>query len=224
MIDTGWKHALGFAGLVVALSGCSAPKTPPPFPIRLGPVAAAAPVPVPLPVPAKPTSGPAADKEYASLQKVAEAFRRFHADTGEWPIAATEWHWRSELQIDSLAMDVADTALFTRPANLKECGPQVSSPCWHGPYLPGKSLGDHALLDHWGHRRLLMLLRPMDGMGGGTRTAPDGLVVIWSAGPDGHDSFACSDGRCARDWNRVGKGLPSDAASDDVVIVVGAAR
>jgi len=183
---------------------------------------AAAPV-HPLPVPARPLTGDRA-AEATALDKIADAFRRFHTDTGEWPRARSEWHWRTDPQVDGMSFLDFDTALFTRPDNLPACTLSATPPCWRGPYLQGTSLADPAWQDHWGHSRFVQLVRPTDGRGGGANGAPDGLVVVWSAGPDGRDGYACSDGSCARNWSHMVNAQPSRPDADDVVVVAGTAR
>lgn len=159
--------------------------------------------------------------EQAGLSKIVEAFKKFHEDTGAWPMAGTAWSVADHTQIDPLAFDASDTALFTMPTSLKQCSSTVAKPCWNGPYLEGKSLDDAAFHDAWGHARLYTLIRPMDGFGGGVQAAPEGAVIVWSAGADGVDGLGCTDASCARDWDLLAKGIPSADKADDVINVVG---
>jgi len=164
--------------------------------------------------------GAALGEEASGLQKIADAYKRFHDDTGMWPMGSTAWDWKTSIQIDPAALEDSDTALFVQPSTLQHCGEGVSKPCWNGPYLSGKSLADAQYLDNWGHRRFATLVRPSDGLGGGTASAPDGIVVIWSAGADGVDGFGCSDASCARNWEAIGHGVPSMPKADDQVLVL----
>ncbi len=140
--------------------------------------------------------GTPAAQEAASQSKVADAFRQFHTDTGGWPMGGSVWYatqssgQSASPQVDGLTFSDADSALFKLPAGVKQCSPEASHNCWNGPYLPGQSMADASMLDAWGHARLFALVRPADGMGGGARGAPNGSIIIWSAGPDGHDGFA----------------------------------
>jgi hypothetical protein len=174
--------------------------------------------------PSSSAASPAADStatQDPKLQLISDAFRKFHEDTGGWPLGGGVWNASTSQQVDALRFDKTDTALFTLPKNARQCQGEGSRPCWNGPYLPGKSLADAAYLDQWGHAAEFMLLRPRDGMGGGNKLAPNGLVVIWSTGPDGKDGFGCSDASCVRDSNRMATGTPSKAHADDMVAVLG---
>ena len=179
-------------------------------------------------------AGPHAAAELGSISRLADAFKAFHDDTGGWPMGRSAWtpvergvngaKGAPNQQIEPAAFSDRDTALFQKPENLKQCSAEAPRPCWNGPYLAGKSLVDAEYLDAWKHPRLFLLARPTDGMGGGTHSAPDGLVAIWSVGPDGRDGFGCSDASCARNWEHLGHGQPSDIAADDVAVVVGTTK
>jgi hypothetical protein len=174
--------------------------------------------------------GTPAAQEVQAQAKIIDAFRQFHTDTGGWPMGGSIWYpsaspgQAASPQVDGLSFSENDTALFKLPSGVKQCSAEVSHNCWNGPYLQGQNLAEASLQDQWGHPRLFALIRPLDGQGGGARTAPSGAIVIWSAGPDGHDGFACTDATCARNWERIGQGLSSDSKADDVVSLVGPAK
>jgi hypothetical protein len=167
------------------------------------------------------TPAPVVANEQVSLTKIADAFKKFHTDTGGWPVGAMAWSYKTDPEISPLQLDDHDTALFTMPVSLKHCGDGVTTGCWNGPYLDGKNLGEDAFHDAWGHSHYVTLIRPFgDGSGGGVQSAPDGVVLLWSAGPDGIDQVGCTDGSCGMNVNMLAKGLPSSDKADDVVTVV----
>jgi hypothetical protein len=170
------------------------------------------------------TPGTAIEQD-PTVAAVSDAFRRFHEDTGAWPNGDDAWKADTNAQVDAMEFNTNDTALFTKPASLKECSAEAAKPCWAGPYLRGaSSLGDPSMHDKWGHPLLVTLMRPFDGNGGGALTAKDGAVLVWSRGPDGKDGYGCIDGGCLRDDKKVALGQPSVAAADDHAVLVGTTR
>jgi hypothetical protein len=183
--------------------------------------------------------------EQAQLSIIARAFTTFHSDTGGWPFTNRVW-WADNrdgdsTQINGTAFTTTDTALFTiPPANLTGaggCTPGLScavpqcianqttrgsqSPCWNGPYLsPGSNMGSMPWLDTWGRPRMYAYLAPANGSGGGNIGAPNGLIFIWSRGPDGKDSFTCSDASCIFNYTKFDQGQPSGEDSDDIIVEV----
>ena len=191
----------------------------------------------------------------ATVSEVATVMKRFHDDTGFWPFENSVWStlpgWYYP-QIDPTRATGNDTALYTLPSippnqnNLNGCnssapGPmcmcnqvQTGYPCWQSPYLSnGGSLGTY--LDPWGNALMYTLVRPSDGWGGGTSFAPNGMVLVWSTGPDGIDQTGCTNGApCGVNWSKLAQGQSSLAActagtsgsgcSDDIVQYVGSAQ
>jgi hypothetical protein len=179
-------------------------------------------------------------QEESALQSLAQAFNDFHQDTDGWPLGRTVWS-ASNFQncstlLPGLSFNTNDTAMFQLPLNFAQCDSThtggASSPCWNGPYLSingasdtDVSLGQAPWLDAWGRPRMYAYVRPLDGNGGSITAAPNGLVFIWSRGPDGLDGFTCSDGpkdNCPSgyDINNFVKGLCSEAACDDIIVAV----
>jgi hypothetical protein len=173
--------------------------------------------------------------ETAQLQTLAAAMQSFHRDTAAWPYEATVWAPVASSpyeEIDGFNFNLADTALFVDPsppnsAAFPRCtmsdGGGSGNPCWNGPYLPvppGTSLGATPWLDAWHHAIMYMYLEPLGGpRGGGHSQAPNGLIVIWSLGPDGIDGFACTDGTCSIDYRQVAKSECSQPQPCDDLIV-----
>jgi hypothetical protein len=183
--------------------------------------------------------------ESVQLGEVARAFTTFHADTGGWPYANRVW-WADNrdgysTQINGTAFTSQDTALFMLPpSTLTTAGgctmglicavPQCmenqatrggQNPCWGGPYLTaGSNMGSAPWLDTWGQALMYAYLAPANGSGGGNMGAPNGLIFIWSKGPDGLDSFTCSDASCIFDFTKFDQGQPSGAQSDDIIVEV----
>lgn len=190
------------------------------------------------------TDGGPASNEYDTLQEIATAFRAFRRDTDGWPLGHGAWSASNSLDSEILGLQFyfGDEALFSLPptyAMLPQCDAThtggAASPCWNGPYLPlDPSLGGTDALglapwtDAWGNACYFAYLRPNDGQGGGDAAAPNGLVYIWSAGPDGLDSFACSDSSCSFDESAFVQGHCSGtsivdggpAPCDDIIVTV----
>jgi hypothetical protein len=144
--------------------------------------------------------------EASQLQAMARGFMQFHADTTGWPLGHSAWYAISSDPVASnwsvfpgLAFAGTDTAMFVRWNAINECGSTHTAPCWAGPYLnidgpePNVSLGATPWLDVWGHPRMYSYIQPMGGSGGQTKL-PNGVIYLWSRGPDGKDGFTCSDG------------------------------
>ncbi len=179
--------------------------------------------------------------EKHSIAILAEAFQRFRNDTGFWPYEAG--YWDTTQQLDPAPFNLNDTALIAPPPGpapgSTQDEPQCSSwniglRCWGGPYL-GKvatytTLQDQTppvFIDAWDRPRMYALIRPDDGLGGGTSGAPCGFVVVWSTGPDGLDQTGCTTGACVRNLDAVSLGLPScgvQGCADDIIQVAGPAK
>ncbi len=183
--------------------------------------------------------------ERRSISELAKAMQRFKNDTGSWPWEAGYWDATSD--VNATPFNSSDVALFTwptaappgMPGQLPQCSPvNVGVLCWGGPYLGQLTSGPTgsapaALTDAWDNPRMFALIHPSDGGGGGTPSAPNGFVVVWSTGPDGLDSADCYNGGppgCTRDLDRLAQGLPSQATladgspSDDIIQVAGTAQ
>ncbi len=190
--------------------------------------------------------------ERKSIAGLADAFRRFRHDTGYWPYGTGYWDMSN--QVDPAPFTVNDTALFMLPATappglthtLSTCIPGSGGPtddtggvlCWDGPYISANTEANGttpaAFIDTWGNPRMYALVRPNDGLGGGTPGAPQGFVAVWSVGPDGVDSAGCYNGGgnsgCVRDLDRLARGLPSmttasnGGPADDIIVVAGTAE
>jgi prepilin-type N-terminal cleavage/methylation domain-containing protein len=175
-----------------------------------------------------------ATSERQSIGELAKALRRFKAETALWPYDNSTWPVTTDVYPE--AFSFTDTALFVpvTPAlpscNLTTPGTQ----CWGGPYIAAPTITtaiNPALVDAWGRPRLFVMIRPLDGFGGGTPGAPNGFVAVWSRGQDGLDSYGCSDASCTRDLDRMARGLTSATTAanqtgvpDDIVMVAGGAR
>lgn len=177
-------------------------------------------------------------QEAAALQDLAKAFQDFHDDTAGWPFGLSAWYPQPGLSAEiwpGLSFSDRDTAMFALPPDISNCDQThtggLESPCWNGPYLKmtqdevGSSLAHTRWLDAWGHPRLFSYVRPYDGMGGGIDRpqSQNGLIYIWSRGPDGLDGFTCSDagGDCHEvDINAYVNGHCSQLDCDDIVVEV----
>lgn len=177
--------------------------------------------------------------EKATLTEIAKAMLAFHTDTGGWPYGETAWYaitppWRSvpDSEIDGAAFNSFDTALFAQPPDILPCDSThtggYNNPCWKGPYLMGSatdSLGTAPWLDQWCNPMMFGYIRPNDGNGGGINLpgATNGLIYIWSTGPDGVDCFMCTpptadqEPTCALNVHDLAAGLPSQSSCDDIV-------
>jgi prepilin-type N-terminal cleavage/methylation domain-containing protein len=151
-----------------------------------------------------------------TLRSIAEAMRRFHEETGLWPKGDETWNPVTDTAVAPTKVSATDTALFIRPlsmASLPICvksGGPLATPCWGGPYLSkGSSLNEDWLLDPWG-RKLRYAYLPK-----GHSAAPNGIIVVWSTGPDGLDDTT--------DASLYARGLAANSKSDDIIQVVGSA-
>jgi hypothetical protein len=171
--------------------------------------------------------------ETMALKNIAAAMTSFHTDTGGWPWGNTVWDYNC-LQIDPGPFTTHDTALFSQIVGqpLSSCnGVAAGGPAapWQGPYLtPGPSMGSSSQYDIWGHVLLFAFIRPSDGNGGGVSSAPNGAILIWSAGPDGLDQTGCTmtaagSAGCMRNYVSLAAGQPSVQGADDIIVLVGPA-
>lgn len=172
-----------------------------------------------------------------SLAELARAMRRAQGDSGCWPLGNTLWcpaPWASVREVPPRAFTTADTVLASpgipvvsgSPARLLRCAVSTAgSPCWNGPYLTG---GLGRTPDPWGNPFMYTYASSAAGLAG----APNGIVVIWSTGPDGIDQTGCTSGACSFAPAQIAQGLSSVApcvqgqhggCSDDIVYLVGPA-
>lgn len=135
------------------------------------------------------------------VNQTAITFKRFFEDTGYWPYGNTVWNPNpnGSPSVAPTSFSTGDTTLFANIAPtvtppLLPCS-QVNAgmSCWNGPYLGrGSSMADPNMIDPWGDVLLYTMQRPFDGFGGGTQYAPNGIVVVWSAGPNMADETGCT--------------------------------
>lgn len=166
-----------------------------------------------------------AEKE--SLRSIGQAMRKFYEDTGRWPLDSG--FWPMFLDVDPSPFGMGDTALFLPSGGLLQCSSSTGDlPCWGGPYLSWGANVNHmgGQVDPWGNPRYFALFVPTDQGTGGASAAPNGAVVIWSAGADGLDATGCTNmtASCTRNINNIVQGLPSVPGADDIIFVVGTAR
>jgi hypothetical protein len=154
------------------------------------------------------------------LGTLATSYRAFHRDTGVWPFGPCAWNPAPMMsqQINAQPFGLLDTVLSTLPSVCQE----FQAPSWEGSYLWSDvvSLADAPMLDGWYHPLMYAYIRPEDGWGGGTTTAPNGAIVVWSTGPDGIDQTGCSGGRCALNISDLATGHSSIQPSDDIIVYV----
>lgn len=150
-----------------------------------------------------------------SLRSIAVAMKRFHDETGVWPLGGGTWHPASGGVVGPGVFGAMDTALFTAPGTLgtlpacNESGGPIGTRCWGGPYLSiGATLGDASGSDKWG-RKFRYAYLPK-----GHSAAPNGIIVIWSTGPNGVNETS--------DPEDFARGQPTSSGADDIIQVVGA--
>jgi hypothetical protein len=178
--------------------------------------------------------------ETQALQDLGRSFEDFHRDTGGWPLGIGAWYANqpgSSVEVwPGILFTDHDSAMFVQPPDLHACDQVhtggLDNPCWDGPYLkvtednPTPSFGETRWLDAWGHPRLFSYLRPYgDGMGGGIDRpqALNGMIFIWSRGPDGVDGFTCTGDApdcMGVDINSYVNGHCSQPDCDDIIVQV----
>jgi prepilin-type N-terminal cleavage/methylation domain-containing protein len=170
--------------------------------------------------------------EKRGITELAKALRRFKTDVGMWPYEDSVWRMVTSVAPDELSY--SDTAMFVLPLTtppLTKCrGSSVGVSCWGGPYLNTSGGYTGVAPDAWGRPRMVVYTRPMETGLGGTSSAPNGFISVWSRGPDGLDSYGCyNNGGCVRDLDRMASGAMSQPMvnglpADDIVVVVGTAN
>jgi prepilin-type N-terminal cleavage/methylation domain-containing protein len=172
-----------------------------------------------------------------SLAELAHTIKRVRDDSGYWPYQDTVWSPAPGFPLPEIgprAYNTNDTVMqngglpvIPGGGTMQWCSQvQPGFPCWNGPYMSqGSSMG--SLVDPWGNQYMYSYIRPNDGWGGGIAQAPNGVVVVWSNGPDGIDQTGCTTGACG--WNSINfaQGLPSlptcdsggtpGSCSDDII-------
>jgi Tfp pilus assembly protein PilE len=121
-----------------------------------------------------------------SLAALAKAMQRFHDDTGVWPLGNNVWppnNTSAPITVSAAQFSTSDVSMYANPniAQLPSCnassGP-LQVQCWGGPYVSvGSTMADRGMLDGWGQPFWYAYVAPQ-------ASAPNGLIVIWSAGPD----------------------------------------
>lgn len=171
----------------------------------------------------------------ASLAELARTMKRVRDDSGYWPYHAGLWSPapNADSEIKGMAFGSGDTVMQSGDVPIPTSGPPLVRcaaappgwPCWNGPYMSQGDMG--SLVDPWGNQYMFMFIRPNDGYGGGISQAPNGVVMVWSNGPDGIDQTACTTGGCGFDSIQIAQGLSSmtscnsggtpGSCSDDVI-------
>jgi len=183
-----------------------------------------------------------------TLAELSKTMRRFRDDTGGWPYANTVWYAASSATSDewkqfgtndtAMLISVPTGSYFPVPGGYGTATvaspndsllPCSSAPpglaCFNGPYI-GRGASMAALIDPWGNAYYYGYSRPANGTGGslGNSAAPNGIVVLSSAGPDGIDGTNCGGGGCSLSLTNVVAGQCSVPGCDDIIQVVGGAQ
>jgi len=178
--------------------------------------------------------------EKNSIAELAKSMRRYRIDVGDWPYggppSSPSGQWNHYMgNLGPAEFTTEDTALFVMPTAhnpaLERCqaAKNVDMTCWGGPYLPGSSLAEAAMMDQWGHKRMFLMINPANIGIEGVPEAPNGMVLVWSRGPNNKDETACStpqgapDPGCNANYSRMAQAQPSSTAADadDIVVMAG---